>query len=223
MTFIYVAHIDRGCFKGGKIFKNLLFPDGEKVKQKILDTKNPELKMERISAYSLLYKALSDFALTEKEIDFDEKGRPFIENTCVDISISHTKNAVVVALTDTPSLRIGADIEFVCKKSQDVAEKFISRYVANFPLTEKSNESQIFFFELTNEGFKQIDNQLPYDEEAANGLIKWCTLEAALKCEGGGFSDLPTILPDKGEIRVNSGVLTFKEDKYVLAFAQKRK
>ena len=70
-----------------------------------------QLKQQKISSWKLLEKAIADsFGYTMRELNFTKNGYGKWECDKVCFSISHTKDAVAVAISDTP---VGVDMESV--------------------------------------------------------------------------------------------------------------
>lgn len=61
---------------------------------------------------------------SEYELKKDEKGKPFLEGATVCVSISHTKGAVAVALSENA---VGVDIEPVSPISDRVMMRFVGK------------------------------------------------------------------------------------------------
>ncbi len=75
--------------------------------------KYERLKLRRdkencVIAYILLRKALSDYGIYEPEFTMNENGKPFLKNSNIHFSISHTNSGVVVLAFPGP---VGIDIQ----------------------------------------------------------------------------------------------------------------
>ena len=81
---------------------------------------------EHNSAYELLNKMLFEcFGIKEPTIKKTDKGKPYIEDTDVHFSISHTDGFVCCAVSDSP---VGIDCEKITAKYDSKAENFANRY-----------------------------------------------------------------------------------------------
>lgn len=88
------------------------------ILQKILnEVRTEKRRKERITAHIILKELLGE----EKEIKHDANNAPYIENSNLHISISHTNNLVAVAISNNP---IGIDIEDRERKQLQLSHKF---------------------------------------------------------------------------------------------------
>ena len=154
------------------------------VMAKISRTANRSLKNERISAYTLLTRAISEKNACEADIIFSETGKPLVKSKKIDISLSHTKNGVAAAIYQG-SGSVGIDIEEISEKNEERAERFLKRYGLSDLSLKKMDSGKII-----------IDSEcniIPDNFEGCGYLRSWTLTEALLKCRGGGFSSLPDI------------------------------
>ena len=179
-------------------------------------TRHPMLAVERTGAYLSLFSLYRHlFGEKMPPLTRDEHGRPYIEGSHYDFNISHSANMVAVAISD--DARVGVDIEE--EISPDRAEHIETRYTSRMrPETLEGKlptEIEIYLASL-DEGGELVDYRMlevitftENDEEnigknaknVKSGIhfdailptesttSKWSTAEAALKCEGGGFSE----------------------------------
>lgn len=105
---------------------------------------------ERIAATALLKEILQE----EISIEHYENGKPFLKDKTCNISISHSKNYIAIALNKKNE--IGIDIEYISEKINKVKNKFItdSEYI------ETENESiHLIIHWCTKEAlFKCVNN-----------------------------------------------------------------
>lgn len=87
----------------------------------ILDIKSDKIKLEKI-AVRVLIKTLFG---QEMNVVYNVAGRPFLANSNMNISISHTKGFAAVALSKTRE--VGLDIEFISDKIYRVKERIVSK------------------------------------------------------------------------------------------------
>ena len=98
-------------------------PDNAYVREHIEGIKNSEYKAASSAAYSLLFQMLSDHLnMTADNIVIrqNEHGKPIIVGKNVHFNISHSKNSVVCALSDS---EIGVDIEYIGEIRDSVLRK----------------------------------------------------------------------------------------------------
>ncbi|MBT3209650.1 MAG: 4'-phosphopantetheinyl transferase superfamily protein [Bacteroidetes bacterium] len=113
--------------------------------------KNERRKLEWLSTRALAKEIQNKNSI----IEYDSFGKPKLINPSLNISISHSKDMVGVILNK--DFRVGIDIEFVSKKIERIAKKFLS-----------SKELQ------------QIDS----DYRIENLYLYWCGKETLLKIFG---------------------------------------
>ena len=102
-------------------------PDNAYVREHIEGIKNSEYKAASSAAYSLLFQMLSDyFNMTADNIVIrqNEHGKPIIVGKNVHFNISHSKNSVVCALSDS---EIGVDIEYIGEIRDSVLRKCFTK------------------------------------------------------------------------------------------------
>ncbi|MQN00774.1 MAG: hypothetical protein DUD27_05625 [Lachnospiraceae bacterium] len=63
------------------------------------------------AASALIFKAFEAYGIEAAEYREAESGRPYIASGRADFSVSHSGNTACVAITDTPGISIGIDIE----------------------------------------------------------------------------------------------------------------
>lgn len=95
--------------------------DSPSILQKILnETRTEKRRKERITAHIILKYLLGE----SKEIKHDANNAPYIEDSNLHISISHTNSMVVVAISNNP---IGIDIEDRARKQLQLSHKFTTK------------------------------------------------------------------------------------------------
>ncbi len=95
----------------------------------------------------------------------DENGKPYAENINIQFNISHSKDYVICAVSETP---VGVDIEYI----RDIKDSLIQYICTENELRyvhQDKQETMIRFFEI------------------------WTAKEAYLKCRGTGIRDLKKI------------------------------
>lgn len=148
MTGVYVANVcENGDISG-------IYPD-ERRKQ-IENVSNPQLKLQKISSWKLLEKAVRDifgYALEDLNFALDGNGKWTCDK--LHFSLSHSNGKVAVAVSDKP---VGVDIESLSAFEKRRAEKLAERI---FCADEKA-------------------------EDDAELLKLWTKKESIYKCFGGG-------------------------------------
>ena len=148
MIGVYVANVcENGDISG-------IYPD-ERRKQ-IEKVSNPQLKLQKISSWKLLKKAVRDcfgYAFEELNFTLDGNGKWTCDKFC--FSLSHTAGQVAVAVSDKP---VGVDIESLSAFEKRRAEKLAQRILC---AEEKT-------------------------EDGAELLKLWTKKESIFKCLGGG-------------------------------------
>ena len=91
-------------------------------------------RISKVAAYDLLFAAagLLGYDIDETEIARSEKGKPYLKNGAFYFSISHCKNFVCVALSDS---EIGIDAQGI----GDVDPKVVERFMKKTPTDDISN------------------------------------------------------------------------------------
>jgi 4'-phosphopantetheinyl transferase len=138
-------------------------------KQKVDKTKDENSKKIQIVEYFLLKKYLG--FCTVKDFSYNQFGKPYILGE-KNFSISHTKNALVIAISEN---EIGIDIQKISKINDKIIQK-----------TCKASEQKI------------LQNSKNKDEQFA---ILWTMKESYVKLFGKSiFLDTKNILNDKNGV-----------------------
>jgi len=134
------------------------------LQQRLNKKKNPQKRNTSIQGYQLLAYALEDsFGHTIQQIDYSRAGKPFIPNSNISFSISHSKDIVGVVVTN--KLTIGLDIEY--KRPLKITDS-----------------SFAFFSEVEKEAILAA-------QKPSHRLINyWSKKEAFIKAVGGRMFDL---------------------------------
>lgn len=133
----------------------------------LLERKSVKRQLEFANAIILL----TDILHHEPHINYTEKGKPYLVNSPYNISISHSKNHIAVAVSQH---LVGIDIEPATARILKLAERYMS--VREF------------------EVLKSIDNNrssLPYSAVQYATMV-WCGKEAVYKIVGDEAFDYPT-------------------------------
>ena len=131
---------------------NLLTPE---LKEYIENTKNEKTKFERISAYSALLISLKElFSLENPEIRRNENGKPYLMDSKIYFSISHSDRVSAVALSDEGE--IGIDLQ--CSFDKEKEEKINKRFLNNIEF--KNDNVDIKYFLLSNGELKDYSPEI---------------------------------------------------------------
>ncbi len=110
-------------------------------------------------AYELLCDKAEEYTGQRATICKTDRGKPYIENSNLHISLSHSDNAIFFALSDMP---IGVDVEAPRSFSAHAAKRLFGEREMKF---------------------------ISSGDESTNATILWTKREAVCKATGEGFSD----------------------------------
>ncbi|MDH8702212.1 4'-phosphopantetheinyl transferase [Dysgonomonadaceae bacterium PH5-43] len=85
-----------------------------------IETKCEARRVEKLTVRYLIYMLLGE----HKKITYNENGRPLLHDNSYNISISHTKGYVAVALSKKHE--VGIDIEFISTRVKNIQSRFMS-------------------------------------------------------------------------------------------------
>ncbi len=201
---------------------------GDAVKNRINEAKNPESRIARLGAYSLL---VGMYDYLKGECCFQEKmpqicytggGKPyFLENNSLQnapkFNISHDLGLAVCVISN--SCEVGVDVQSMPKRRLNlsrIADRFfaplrrIDPLIPEEPEDDELEVSVLFFTECGGElSLSELDKlSLKRVRDALSSsdfLSKWTLLEAVLKMSGGGFGDSAAA----NELLANSDTVTF--------------
>lgn len=119
-----LALVDNTCLREASFVEKTF---GALESRRVLGIKNERRRYESLAGLVALREALGD--RVAGDVERDERGRPsFAGNTGLDFSISHSGNISVAALIDSPSGRVGVDIERIDEKKEDTHKRIADRY-----------------------------------------------------------------------------------------------
>ena len=196
--------------------------------------KSGALYKSRLSAYSLLCFAVTDFLklpenikkcgacadFLDFELSFGEKGKPYLslngERSPIEISISHTDEYSAVAVSD--SVAVGVDIEAEITKER--ADRLKDRYF--FEPIEKSRGTLELLSTLDGGRVSVFAPVESAEEKNADFTERWVCCEALLKLDGGGFGSLPSLKDIVCGARVYCTTVSGGREKHSLAVAKSK-
>lgn len=226
----------------------------ETLKQRINSARDAKTKNERIYSYVLLSFVLEKHGVKSedalKTLVYEDNKKPFLSDSNIKISLSHTNNMAMVGLSDQNE--IGVDIEKIYEEKSESVSKLITRFFDEYAKKEAKpiektawytydNDTEISVEDISKKYnflndlkislfFLNEDNILPFYDfrfatlnKQSEQYLKWTSLESELKCEGGGFLSL--CKKKKGDICdifVCSSVLSISDDSYAMALAVKK-
>lgn len=150
-----------------------------------------------LKSWLMLYELVGMTSYRYNEWQYNEHGKPFIENGPY-FSISHCKEGIAVAVDDQP---IGIDIEAIRHANNDLVERVMNE-------KEKS--------QITNH-HGSADRQKSPIESARAFTRLWTQKEAIVKAEGVGiqsFEQIQKIL-EMGDWKLD----TIEKEKYIYSIA----
>lgn len=129
----------------------------------ILSGKNAAKQAQRLTAECVLRAAISEMTECDPKavvVLKTELGKPFVSGENIEISISHTKTAVAVAISDCA---VGVDVEYLRPVNLRAVERFFSEKEKEYVYSDSSDKTARFF---------EI----------------WTRKEAVVKAKGTGFN-----------------------------------
>ncbi len=96
------------------------FPNPEQLTNELISKKTEHRKLETLGSRFLLYLALG----TQVHISYTLEGKPYLNDSNIHISISHSKDYVCVAIH--PKHPIGIDLECIGIKMARLRERFLN-------------------------------------------------------------------------------------------------
>lgn len=224
MARVYLLEIPR------KKEKKILFYDLNfgtlpySVKDKILKTGDGKTKFERVYAYSLLIKILGDFGLSAKMLDdkffFNEKGKPFVKDSELEFSLSHTDGMVAVAVSTDGA--VGVDIEKADKEKKEKISKIINRFCSGVAIEQNISCLEISAYKGNNGKITAMDTpETQFFDKSNEDFVKWTQLEAMLKCHGGGFEALCELKSTFDSYSTESALIAHCGEIYAISLAKK--
>ncbi|MBN8702252.1 MAG: 4'-phosphopantetheinyl transferase superfamily protein [Bacteroidetes bacterium] len=159
----------------------------EKEKQQLGIVQHPSKRLQSIASRALIKKQFSNFD-PAPEILLDKNRKPYIANSNVNISISHTKNTAACIFHFNK--QVGIDIEYCNRNIDDIKHKFLS-------------EDELVSLEKT------IDkNNFLY--------TSWCCKESLYKAFGGngiGLREHISVSYSDSKLQTGTGEINFNNSR----------
>lgn len=217
MCSLYFVDIDLKKESKKICFDN--FP--QVIKEKIENTKNEKLKTERFLVYealiNILLKEVSKEKI-EKDFDFDVNGKPYLKNSDIFFSVSHTQDMALIGVSKN---KIGVDIE----KINDAKIESISKIVSKYAFGKSANKHN----DIDNVNFcydfcikkdlqpKKVDFQELNEMKKENPYLLWTRIESILKCDGCGFKNVSSIDEFSDLQRTQSFEVEKEKERYIFS------
>lgn len=194
----------------------------------VIEGNNKGHARDSIASYILLYHALTTlYGIEYTEIKRGKCGKPYIEGSPVDFSISHRTGVALVALSVEGE--IGADIELCL--SEDRMKGIGKRYLEGLDFTAASAlDADVYYSALSSDGtvenltnISDIDNNtLQYGVVTADksAYSRWTVLEAVLKLDGGGFGSLGRAGELIAASQIHTAVINYRGRGYAICAAR---
>lgn len=194
------------------------------VKEKISKTADKKTRIERIYAYSFLFNRLAEHGIfSEKAAEdffFTEEGKPYIKNSTVNFSVSHSDGIAAVAISFDRN--VGVDIEKIDLSKSQKLEKISNRFCRDLKILYDENLVISRFFRIEkNEFFNCKKPEISKVTKENLNFVKWTALEASLKCHGGGFSVLCEKESVISSVATSSGIISVDEEDYAVSVSKK--
>ena len=223
MVDVYVVKIKENT--GEDTVKNLAEALPCAAKNRILSAKDKKTQTERAYAYSLLRFVLNGCGITDEalaaEFCFDGAGKPFLKDSKIKFSVSHTDGAAAVAVCECG--KIGVDIEKIDSEKKEKLEKIIARFCRE-PFSVKYNGEKCvkYLADLDKKTTDKLETDLEPLTDNDVAFLRWTVLESALKQEGSGFGCVKNAEELMGALDIESSVISIGGKRYAVSVAVKR-
>ena len=191
----------------------------ESLAEKIKKTKNEKLRKDRIAVYTVLIDILSKKEEKKKVFSnfaFTEKGKPYLKNSDVYFSVSHTDGLGVIAISNTA---VGVDVEKIIEEKRETVEKICDKFNLpkhDFEVDTIKNVNYCLVYPEKNET-NQILTENINANEVRFSFFRWTNFEARLKLNGNGFSEIQKTL--NGNAFVKSYLFSIEDSDFAVSVA----
>ena len=180
---------------------------GEEIIAHILSGKDRQVQHERCGAYLILSAIMTEMFGGMLYINREKNGKPYFDRSSgVKFSISHSSNAVAVAISTDDC--VGVDIQG--EIDQNRAERLERRFFSELAISDRYADVIYMFCVLEKNGDIEFyplsaENKCSALKNKAENFVlqnakltdsfsaKWTLYEATMKCDGGGFTSLPCL------------------------------
>lgn len=187
------------------------------ISKYIEKTKNLSVKAERSLAYTTLFCALRVFySIDGAHIERNEYGKPYLADSDIHISLSHSDGSVAVCLSDEGE--VGIDIQAEIDESR--AERLKNRFFTDLAVKNDNPNVEYYFCKISDDEaiIESIDRPKTAD---GSFTAKWAYAETLMKLHGRGFSDVTAIPALAKNARVEIVDITL-DKKYVIAVSAEK-
>lgn len=180
-----------------------------------------KISTERVCAYALLNKLLSDMKISSENIavSVDEGGKPYVSALSGGFSLSHTDGLVMLAYNEDGG--IGCDAEkkqnLLSERIKRIEERFLKKYGGEY--SHLDERFKIFTCKHSNGGISITEADVTQNSFEVS---KWVLAEAVLKLDGGGFSSLCGIEEIEKNSLVFASSISLSGEKYDIAVATEK-
>lgn len=223
MIYIFISEFDcqnksniqdnkRDC----RIIRQPLRHFTDSVAEYIENTKNESVKKERKLAYSTLFCSLKAFfSLDAPELLRTENGKPYLKDSNISISLSHSDGAVAVCISDEGEVGVDLQSEIDSERQKRLEGRFFTDFDAQ---SEKLSAEYYLCTFCDNEVIFESINPDVSDTDSFSA--KWSAAESLMKLSGGGFGDITSLLRLAEESKTDVRKIDLNR-KYYLAISVK--
>ena len=161
-----------------------------------------------VNSSTLLFSLKEFFANTDPKLERNKNGKPYIKDSNIYISLSHSDDICAVALSDEGE--IGVDIQ--CYVDEAKAERLTKRFLSEIKPRQDEMNIKCLYMTLTEKTALFGEICLNKDNET-DFLTKWVYLESVIKAYGLSFSDISKIT----ELKENTKTTIFNSKNFKIA------
>lgn len=191
----------------------------EDIKKYIQLGKSEMHKAERKLAYTTMLCALKVFySIDFPRIEKNEYGKPYLADSNIRISLSHSNGVVAVCISDEGE--VGVDLQTMIEPER--AERLKERFFTSLQVKNESISTEYYYCELSGEDAEIYGITLPdFQPCEADFSARWVSAESIMKLIGHGFADADRVSDLAKGTKTEIKVLDF-EVKYYLAISVSR-
>ena len=150
--------------------------------------KNDSVRAERHLAYTTLICSLKAFFdIDNIKLERTAGGKPYLLDSNIHISLSHSDGAVAVAISDEGE--VGVDIQ--SEIDPDRAKRLEDRFFTALSVKSEDIDIKYYFLDITSDEAKFSEITLSTATECFTA--KWSYAESLMKLYGRGFADVGNI------------------------------
>ena len=159
----------------------------EDIKKYIQLGKSEMHKAERKLAYTTMLCALKVFySIDFPRIEKNEYGKPYLADSNIRISLSHSNGVVAVCISDEGE--VGVDLQTQIEPER--AERLKERFFTSLQVKNESISTEYYYCDLSGEDAEIYSITLPdFQPCEADFSARWVSAESIMKLIGRGFAD----------------------------------